>query len=40
VTDSPKDARSIEEILSDPMTDPDTFRELSRRLEKLRALGV
>jgi hypothetical protein len=40
VTTSSKDARTIEEILADPTTDPDTFRELSTRLEKLRALGV
>jgi hypothetical protein len=40
VTTSTEDARTIEAILNDPETDPETFREMSRRLEKLRALGV
>lgn len=40
MTTSSKDARTIEEILADPTTDPETFQEMSNRLKKLRALGV
>jgi len=40
VTTSTDDARTLEEILADPTTDSDTFREMTRRLEKLKAVGA
>lgn len=40
MTESMEDARTLEAILADPTTDPDTFREMSNRLKKLKAISA